>query len=334
MKLLVTGGAGFIGSNFIRYVLHEHPGWQVTNLDRLTYAGNLQNLNGLKDSLNYQFIKGDIANSELVEDLLGSGFDAIVNFAAESHVDRSILDSYPFLWTNVVGTQVLLEGAKNFQVSRFLQVSTDEVYGSVTGGRCDENHVLSPTSPYAASKASADLLCLAYWKTYHTPVLISRCTNNFGPYQYPEKLIPLVITNALENKPVPVYGDGLNVRDWIYVTDHCRAIDVILQKGRPGEVYNVGANSEKTNLEIIFRILEVLNKPSDLIHFVTDRAGHDRRYAVDSTRLTAELGWEPACSFDESLLNTIVWYLRNEAWWSRIKGGEYARYYERMYIYR
>lgn len=334
MKLLVTGGAGFIGSNFIHYALREHPDWKITNLDKLTYAGNLENLKNIEKEPRYNFIKGDIADRNLVDEILSQGYDALINFAAESHVDRSILDCSPFLETNVRGAQVLLEGAKKHQLPRFLQVSTDEVYGSVSTGFCCEQNNLSPTSPYAASKASADLLCLAYWKTHHTPVLITRCSNNLGPYQFPEKLIPLVITNALENKPIPVYGDGLNVRDWIFVIDHCRAIDTVIQKGRLGEIYNIGGGNEKTNLDIISGILKFLGKPRSLIQFVTDRAGHDRRYALDSAKLTQELDWKPVYSFEKSLETTIRWYLDNDSWWNRIKCGEYAQYYERMYSRR
>jgi dTDP-glucose 4,6-dehydratase len=334
MKLLVTGGAGFIGSNFIHYIIQEHPQWQITNLDKLTYAGNLENLQDLERESRYHFVKGDIADRDFVDNLLKNGFDVVVNFAAESHVDRSILDSSPFLETNVKGTQVLLEGVRKYQVSRYMQISTDEVYGSVNTGLFREENNLSPTSPYAASKACADLLCLAYWKTHKTPVLITRCSNNYGPYQFPEKLIPLVVTNAMEDKPVPVYGDGLNVRDWIYVIDHCRAIDAVLQKGRPGEAYNVGASSEKTNLDIIYLILDHLHKPRSLVRFVTDRAAHDRRYAIDAAKLTGELGWRPAFSFEKSLADTVDWYLENRTWWTRIKEGEYAQYYERMYANR
>jgi dTDP-glucose 4,6-dehydratase len=334
MKLLVTGGAGFIGSNFIHYVLSEHSDWDVTNLDKLTYAGNLENLQDLEKKPLYHFIKGDITDRDFVDTLLKNGFDVIINFAAESHVDRSILDCSEFIETNVKGAQILLEGVKKYQIPRFLQVSTDEVYGSVSAGNCHEENNMSPTSPYAASKACADLLALAYWKTHHTPVLITRCTNNFGPYQFPEKLIPLVITNALENKPIPVYGDGLNVRDWIFVTDHCRAIDLVLQNGRLGEIYNVGAGSEKTNLDIISGILDQLGKPRSLIQFVSDRAAHDRRYALDPTKITQELGWKPAYSFEKSLAGTVEWYLDHQSWWKRIKGGEYSLYYERMYSNR
>ena len=332
--LLVTGGAGFIGSNFVRYARQEHPDWQITNLDKLTYAGNLENLRDIQDRPGYRFVKGDIADRETVDTLLGEGFDVIVNFAAESHVDRSILDASPFIETNVKGTQVLLEGARKHGIQKFVQVSTDEVYGSVDSGHCTEQSPLSPSSPYSASKTAADLLCRAYFKTHHVPAVVTRCTNNLGPYQFPEKLIPLVITNALEGKPIPVYGDGLNVRDWIYVLDHCRALDVVIQKGRPGEVYNIGGGNEKTNLELIRGLLELLNKPESLIQFVSDRPAHDRRYAVDCTRIARELGWQPAYSFEQALGATVDWYLNNEPWWRSIKSGEYAKYYQKMYHQR
>ena len=334
MRLLITGGAGFIGSNFIRYVLEEHPQWEVTNLDKLTYAGNLDNLKDIGNEPRYHFIKGDIADRELVDSLLNHGFDTIINFAAESHVDRSILDASPFVETNIKGTQVLLEGARQYGVERFIQVSTDEVYGSIEKGRFTEESHLLPNNPYAASKASADLLCLAYWKTYHTPVIISRCSNDFGPYQFPEKLIPLAITNAREDKPIPVYGDGLNVRDWIFVTDHCRAIDVIIQRGKPGEIYNIGGGNEKTNLEVIDKLLELLDKPKSLITFVADRPGHDRRYALDTAKINCDLGWQPTYSFAEALVSTVDWYLEHELWWHQIKSGEYIEYYERIYSQR
>ncbi len=315
MKLLVTGGAGFIGSNFIRYILQKHPQWQVTNLDKLTYAGNLDNLKDIQNEPQYHFIKGDMVDRELVDGLLSRGFDGIINFAAESHVDRSILDASPFIETNIKGTQVLLEGARKYGVQRFIQISTDEVYGSTDKGNFSELSPLSPSNPYAASKASAELLCLAYCKTCQTPVIIARCTNNFGPYQFPEKLIPLVITNALEDKSIPVYGDGLNIRDWIFVVDHCVALDVIIQRGKPGEIYNIGGGNEKTNLEVIHKLLELLKKPRSLIQFVTDRPGHDRRYALDVTKIAKELGWKPDYSFEEALTTTVNWYLMNESWW-------------------
>jgi dTDP-glucose 4,6-dehydratase len=331
MKLLVTGGAGFIGSNFIHYIIREHSQWEITNLDKLTYAGNLENLQDIEQDPHYHFVKGDIGDRDLVDNLLRQSFDVIINFAAESHADRSILDCSEFLETNDKGAQILLEGARKYQVPRFLQISTDEVYGSINDGCFCEGNNICPTSPYAASKACADLLCLAYWKTHKVPVLITRCSNNYGPYQFPEKLIPLVITNAQENKPIPVYGDGLNVRDWIFVLDHCRAIDAVIRKGQPGEVYNVGASSEKTNLEIIYTILDLLHKPRSLIQFVTDRAAHDRRYAIDPTKLSNELGWKPDYSFQKSMADTVGWYLDHQDWWTRIKKGDYAQYYERMY---
>jgi len=334
MKLLVTGGVGFIGSNFIRHIRQEHPDWEITNLDKLTYAGNLENLKDIQDQSGYHFVKGDIADRKLVDELLNQGFDTIVNFAAESHVDRSILDASPFIETNVKGTQVLLEGAKKHGIQRFIQVSTDEVYGSINSGRFTEESTLSPNSPYSASKAAADLLCRAYFKTHHLPAIITRCTNNLGPYQFPEKLIPLAVTNALEDKPVPVYGDGLNIRDWIFVVDHCRALDVVIQKGQPGEIYNIGSGNEKTNLELIHKLLELLDKPQDLIQFVTDRPAHDRRYALDCAKIATELGWNPAYSFEKALSATVDWYLKNELWWRSIKSGEYSKYYEKMYLKR
>jgi dTDP-glucose 4,6-dehydratase len=334
MKLLVTGGVGFIASNFIRYILDQHPDWKVTNLDKLTYAGNLENLKDVQDKPAYHFIKGDIVDRKLINGLLNQGFDAVINFAAESHVDRSILDASPFIETNVKGTLALLEGVRKYQIQRYLQVSTDEVYGSIEKGCFTETSPLSPNSPYSASKAAADLLCLSYWKTYHTPVIITRCSNNFGPYQFPEKLIPLAISNVIENKPIPVYGDGLNIRDWIYVNDHCRALEMALLKGRPGEVYNIGTNQEKTNLEIIHSLLHIMGKTKDLITFVTDRPGHDRRYALDIGKISAELGWRPAHPFEQSLAITVDWYVKNESWWRNIKSGEYEKYYQRMYLNR
>jgi len=341
--LLVTGGAGFIGSNFIHYASKEHPNWEITNLDKLTYAGNLENLTEIQDQPGYHFAKGDIADRKLVDKLVGQGFDVIVNFAAESHVDRSILDASPFIDTNIKGTQVLLEAARTHWLGSntqhlgpnlFIQVSTDEVYGSIDNGRFIEESPLAPSSPYSASKAAADLLCLAYFKTHHLPAIITRCTNNFGPYQFPEKLIPLAVTNALENKPIPVYGDGLNIRDWIFVDDHCQALDVVIRKGQPGEIYNIGGGNEKTNLELIRKLLELLDKPQSLIQFVTDRPAHDRRYALDCAKITKQLSWKPAYSFEKALSATVDWYLRNESWWRSIKSGEYAKYYEKMYSHR
>lgn len=334
MKLLVTGGAGFIGSNFVHHILAEHPDWEIINLDKLTYAGNLENLKDIENDPRYHFVKGDIADRELVNNLLQENFDVIVNFAAESHVDRSILDASPFIETNVKGTQVLLEGARRYNVGKFIQVSTDEVYGSIEEGKFTEQSPFSPNSPYAASKVAADLLCHAYWKTYQLPVVITRCSNNLGPFQFPEKLIPLAITNALENKPIPIYGDGLNVRDWIYVLDHCRALDLAIQRGKPGEVYNIAANQEKTNLELIHQLLDMMAKPQSLVTFVADRPGHDRRYALNASKITQELGWEPTYSFEKALTTTVDWYLNNEPWWRQIKSGEYAEYYERVYSHR
>jgi dTDP-glucose 4,6-dehydratase len=334
VKLLVTGGAGFIGSNFIRHALQRHPDWQVTNLDKLTYAGNLENLKDIENDARYRFVRGGIADRKLISQLLESEFDVVVNFAAESHVDRSILDASPFIETNIKGTQVLLEGARQYRVDKFVQVSTDEVYGSIESGSFTEASPLSPNSPYAASKADADLLCRAYFKTYHLPVIITRCTNNFGPYQFPEKLIPLAITNAFEDKSIPIYGDGLNVRDWIYVDDHCRALEFVIQKGLPGEIYNIAANQEKTNLELIYSLLEIMGKPRELIKFVADRPGHDRRYALDASKIARDLGWQPSHSFEEALAATADWYLSHEFWWRQIKSGEYAKYYQRMYSQR
>lgn len=336
MKILVTGGAGFIGSNFIYYMLRSYPDIQITNLDKLTYAGNLDNLTIVeKDSFlssRYKFIKGDIADAGLIDRIMAEGFDAIINFAAESHVDRSIEDAGIFLKTNVLGTQNLLEGLKKHKIERFIQISTDEVYGSLgSEGKFTEHSPLMPNSPYSASKASADLICRAYFRTFHLPIIITRCSNNYGPYQFPEKLIPLFITNALEDLPLPLYGDGLNIRDWIHVEDHCRAIDLVLRKGREGEIYNIGGNCEKTNLEITRIILEKLNKPETLITFVKDRPGHDRRYAISMDKIEKELGWKPTFSFEVGIEKTINWYQENSWWWQKIKSGEYRKYYERRY---
>lgn len=332
MKILVTGGAGFIGSNFIRYLREIHPQYGIVNLDLLTYAGNLENLSGLEGDPAYRFVKGDIADPDVVGEIVGAGVDAVVNFAAESHVDRSIEDAAAFLRTNVVGTQVLLESCLRHKVPRFLQVSTDEVYGSLgPTGRSREGDPLEASSPYSASKAAADLLARAYWKTHGLNVVVTRCSNNYGPYQFPEKLIPLFITNALADEPLPVYGDGLYVRDWIFVRDHCAALDRVLHEGRAGEIYNIGAGQERTNLEITHFILERLRKPRSLIRHVKDRPGHDRRYAVDSSKIREDLGWRPETSFEEGLERTIRWYRENESWWRKIKSGAYRSYYERMY---
>lgn len=331
MKLLVTGGAGFIGSNFIHYVLETYPDWHVVNLDKLTYAGNLENLGGLTNTDRYRFVKGDIADSVLVIDILSRGIDTIVNFAAESHVDRSILDATPFIHTNIHGTQILLDIARKYKTSRFLQVSTDEVYGSIEQGSFSETANLDPSSPYSASKASADLLCLAYWRTHGTPVVVTRCTNNFGPRQFPEKLIPLAITNALENKPIPVYGDGLNIRDWIYVRDHCQGICQVIEAGQPGRVYNIGTGEGRTNIDILKIILGVMGKSEGLLQYVPDRPGHDRRYAIDVARIRTELGWKPEHDFKTAMEQTVAWYIDNEPWWRSIKSGEYRSYYDRWY---
>lgn len=338
MKILITGGAGFIGSNFIRWLMKERPGANIVNFDKLTYAGNLENLEGLDKEVGakYQFARGDIADSQAVAEAFSShSFDTVINFAAESHVDRSIESAEDFIRTNITGTLTLLEAARKHKVSRFVQISTDEVYGSLgPTGKFVETTPLSPRSPYSASKAGADLLGLAFFETYKLPVLITRCSNNYGPYQFPEKLIPLMISNALEDKPLPVYGDGLQVRDWIHVEDHCRALLLVLEKGKPGEVYNVGGGNEWPNLEIVKLILKTLGKPESLIKYVADRPGHDRRYAIDFTRIERELGWRPGVDFARGIKDTIEWYVNNKSWWGRIKSGEYQKYYEKMYGWR
>jgi len=332
--VLVTGGCGFIGGNFVRYMVRSHN-YTVINVDKLTYAGNLENLSDIADHPRYEFVRGDIADTALMEGLASKGIDVVVNFAAESHVDRSIEEARIFIETNVLGTQVLLEAARKYGIPRFVQISTDEVYGSLgSRGSFTETSPLAPNSPYSASKTAADLLVRAYHKTYGLDTVITRCSNNYGPYQFPEKLIPLMISNALEDKPLPVYGDGMNVRDWIYVEDHCRAIDVIMHEGRGGEVYNIGANTELPNIEIVKIILNRLNKPESLITFVEDRPGHDRRYAIDSTKLRDELGWDTIYRFEEAIDLTIRWYVEHQEWWRKIKSGEYLHYYERMYGHR
>lgn len=331
MKILVTGGAGFIGSNFIHYILENYDD-EVINLDKLTYAGNLENLKDVENNPQYTFIKGDISDPEIVKEIVSQGVDYIVNFAAESHVDRSIEDPGIFIKTNVLGTQVLLNAAREYGVKKFVQISTDEVYGSLgKTGYFTEETPLAPNSPYSASKAGADLMVRAYHQTYNLPMNITRCSNNYGPYQFPEKLIPLFTTNAMENKELPLYGDGKNIRDWLHVKDHCRAIDLVMREGRNGEVYNIGGNNEKTNLEITEAILEVLGKPKSLIKFVKDRPGHDRRYAIDSSKIQRELGWQPEYTFEEGIKETIQWYMDNKEWWEKIKSGEYREYYQRMY---
>ncbi|MBU0600461.1 dTDP-glucose 4,6-dehydratase [bacterium] len=333
MKILVTGGAGFIGSNFIIYLLNKYPDYKITNLDALTYASNLDNLAEVETCPNYEFARGDITDQRLVDKILkDKEIEVIINFAAESHVDRSIEEAEVFIRTNVLGTQVLLSSAKRQGIRRFIQISTDEVYGSLgSTGYFTESTPLSPNSPYSASKAGADLLVLAFWHTHKFPGIITRCSNNYGFYQFPEKLIPLMILNALEDKFLPVYGDGLNVRDWIYVEDHCRGIDLVLHKGQEGEVYNFGGNSEKTNLETVKTILQLLNKPENLVKYIKDRPGHDRRYAIDFTKAEKELGWRPQYSFQEGIKMTTEWYVKNSKWVYRVKSKEYLEYYEKMY---
>jgi len=332
-NVLVTGGAGFIGSNFIKYFLRKHPDADVINFDKLTYAGNLENLEDVAESPRYKLLRGDICNRTEVEAAFKDhAVDTVVHFAAESHVDRSILGAGVFVQTNVLGTNVLLEVAKELGVERFLHVSTDEVYGSLgLAGKFTETTPLHPNSPYAASKASSDLLAFAYHHTFGVPVIVTRCSNNYGPYQFPEKLIPLMIVNALNNKPLPVYGDGLNVRDWLFVEDHCAAIDVVLSKGKNGEVYNIGGNNEWKNIDIVKLVLKHLNKPESLITFVKDRLGHDRRYAIDPSKLKAELEWEPAHTFEKGIEDTILWFVRNEQWWRHVMTGQYQEYYREMY---
>jgi dTDP-glucose 4,6-dehydratase len=331
-RVLVTGGCGFIGSNLVRYLLETDPEVRVVNFDALTYAGNLANLADLEGHPRYQFIKGDITDRQAVREALRGGVRAILNLAAESHVDRSIHDSGPFVRTNVLGTQVLLDCARELQVPRFLQVSTDEVYGSLgASGYFTEDTPLAPNSPYSASKAAADFLVRSYVHTYGLPAVITRCSNNYGPYQFPEKLIPLFVTNLLRNEPVPVYGDGQNVRDWIHVRDHCAAIDLVWRKGRVGEVYNIGGRCEKTNLELTHTLLEVMGKPASLIRYVKDRPGHDRRYAIDCTKIERELGWRPTVDFATGLRETVQWYVEHADWVASIRSGDYVKYYERQY---
>ena len=324
--ILVTGGAGFIGNCFIRHMLQKYSNYKIINLDALTYAGNLENLYDVKDNPNYEFVNGDICDRDLVTQIV-SGVDMIVNFAAETHVDRSITGPEIFIETNVKGTMTLLQAAKEFNIERYLQVSTDEVYGTLGDtGYFTETTPLAPNSPYSASKASADMLVRAYYETYKVPTLITRCSNNYGPYQYPEKLIPFFISRLLKCEKVPVYGDGLNVRDWLYVYDHCAAIDAVLHKGRVGEVYNIGGHNEKTNLEITHLILDAMNKDESSIEYVQDRLGHDRRYAISNDKITSELGWEPSVTFEEGILLTIDWYLNNKAWMESIEQRKGQRF--------
>jgi dTDP-glucose 4,6-dehydratase len=330
--ILVTGGCGFIGSNFIRYLLDHDRDARVVNLDRLTYAGNLHNLADLTSHPHYRFARGDITDRQRVRGLVAAGVSAVINFAAESHVDRSIHDSGPFVHTNVLGTQVLLDACKEYKVPLYIQVSTDEVYGSLGAtGAFTEQTPLAPNSPYAASKAAADMLVRSYVHTFGLPAVITRCSNNYGPYQFPEKLIPLFITNLMRDEPVPVYGDGQNVRDWIHVRDHCAAIDLVRRRGRPGEVYNVGGRCERTNLELTHALLDALGKPRSLIRYVPDRPGHDRRYAIDCRKIEAELGWRPTVLFEEGLRETVAWYAEHADWVAGIRTGEYLQYYERQY---
>ena len=336
MKILVTGGAGFIGSNFIRHILKARPDVQVTNLDVLTYAGNLENLADVEKKTRYAFVKGNITDSKQVDELLSRGFDVLINFAAESHVDRSIDSAREFIQTNVLGTQVLLDAARNHKVGLYVQVSTDEVYGSVPPGEAfrEDTH-LHPNSPYAATKTSADLLVLAAVRTHGLNAFVSRCSNNYGPYQFPEKLIPLFITNAIEDKALPVYGDGLQVRDWLHVDDHSRAIDLLIEKGKKGEVYNIGSwhpgAPDHTNLEIARTLLGLTGKSESLLRHVTDRPGHDRRYAMDYSKIEKALKWRPRVGLEEGLASTVRWYVDNRDWWEKVKSGEYLDYYNRHY---
>ncbi|MFD2614060.1 dTDP-glucose 4,6-dehydratase [Paenibacillus gansuensis] len=326
MNILVTGGAGFIGSNFVHYMLNKYPEYQIINLDALTYAGNLESLVSVNQLPNYRFVKGDITDKAQVNSIFEQGLDYVVHFAAESHVDRSIEGPEVFTVTNVIGTQVLLEAARSFGIKKFVHVSTDEVYGTLgETGLFSEETPLAPNSPYSASKAGSDLLVRAYHETYQLPVNITRCSNNYGPYQFPEKLIPLMISNALNDKQLPVYGDGLNIRDWLYVEDHCSAIDLVLHNGVIGEVYNIGGNNERTNIDIVKTILQQLGKPETLIQYVQDRLGHDRRYGIDATKIRTQLGWEPKHNFDTGIKETIKWYLDHQQWWNRILSGEYKQ---------
>ena len=335
MKLLVTGGAGFIGSNFIRYFLSAHPRAEVVNFDKLTYAGNLQNLADIDSQPNYRFVRGDICDADAVEQVLEEPFDAVAHFAAESHVDRSIAAAREFVRTNVEGTLVMVEAARKRKIPRFVHVSTDEVYGSMAPKEsATEQSQLAPNSPYAASKAASDLLVRSYVQTHKFPALITRCTNNYGPYQFPEKLIPLMISNALDGKKLPVYGDGLNERDWIFVDDHCRALDAVLEKGRIGEIYNIGSGRPVPNIGIVRSLLKLLNAPDGLIEFVQDRPGHDRRYALDDSKIRRELGWESRVELDAGLKHTVDWYRTHSDWVQEAKNGEYQAYYEKFYVKR
>ncbi len=332
MKILVTGGAGFIGANFVLEMLATHEDVEIVNFDALTYAGNLENLRSVEDDPRHRFVRGDVCDADAVASVLDESIDAVVHFAAESHVDRSVEGPDVFLRTNVMGTQVLLERVRELRQGRFVMIGTDEVYGSLGAeGAFTETTPLAPNSPYSASKASADLLCRAYHHTFGVDVVITRCSNNYGPFQFPEKLIPLMIANAMDDRELPVYGDGRNVRDWLHVRDHCRAIDVVMRRGRSGEVYNVGGNSERENIEVVKALLDHLGKPHDLITYVTDRPGHDRRYAIDATKIREELGWEPRVVFEDGLGETIAWYRDNGPWLEQVRSGAYRDYYDTMY---
>ena len=332
MRILVTGGAGFIGSNYVRYVLSHHPEDSVLNLDALTYAGNLENLSDVVNDTRYSFVRGDICDGAVIEELMGR-VDAVVNFAAESHIDRSIQSAGAFVDTDVKGLYVLLDAARRHSLTRFLHVSTDEVYGSIDTGSFTEEAPLDPSSPYSASKAGGELMARAFARTFGYKILITRGSNTYGPYHYPEKVIPLFITNLIENQQVPLYGDGLNVRDWLYVDDHCSGIDTVLWKGEPGQAYNIGGDQERTNLELTRRLLELLGKGEEMIRHVKDRPGHDRRYSIATAKVRC-LGWAPTVSFEEGLARTVAWYQTNEAWWRRIKDGSYKEYYRAMYANR
>jgi dTDP-glucose 4,6-dehydratase len=336
MKILVTGGAGFIGSSFVRYVLRTQPGVEIVNYDLLTYAGNLRNLVEVASDSRYSFVRGDIADNDSVRAVFETHrIDAVVNFAAETHVDRSIEDSTPFVRSNIVGTQCLLDNARRFRVSRFVQISTDEVYGSLgPEGAFREDTPIDPSSPYSASKAGADMLVLSYFRTHKFPVVITRCTNNYGPYQFPEKLIPVLIANAMNDRSLPIYGDGLNIREWIFADEHSRAVWLALSRGREGEVYNIGSGQEKTNLEVVRAVLKLLGKPESLITYVKDRPGHDRRYAMDCSKIRREWGWQSEMEFGEGLAQTIEWYRSHQDWMHEIKDASYLSYYDRMYTHR
>lgn len=336
-KILVTGGAGFIGSNFVQYMVNKYDEYMIVNIDALTYAGNLESLKNIEGKKNYKFIKGNISNRDFIFEVFDrERFDIVVNFAAESHVDRSVNNPGIFVTTNIVGTQVLLDASRKYNVKRYHQVSTDEVYGDLPLDRpdlfFDESTPINPSSPYSASKASADLLVQSYYRTFGLPVTISRCSNNYGPYHFPEKLIPLIISRAINNENLPIYGDGKNIRDWLHVEDHCLAIDLIIHNGKEGEIYNIGGHNEKTNLEVTKIILKELNKPESLITYIKDRPGHDLRYAIDPIKIESELNWKPKYKFETGIIQTIRWYLENKEWWQNIISGEYREYYQNMYL--